>query len=472
MKKRAKLYLAVLVPLVVWMVPTASIPIAGLTIIEHRVIVIFVLAALFWIFEPVPVYATSIMVMVLLLVGVSDQSFILFQLAADAENYGSPIPYPDIMAAFASPVIMLFLGGFFLAMAANKYRLDLNLADILLRPFGHQPKYVLMGIMAITALFSMFMSNTATAAMMLALLAPVLALFKDDDKGKIAFGLAVPFAANIGGIGTLIGTPPNAIGIRYMPADYAIGFGHWMAFALPFVIVMLLLLWFLLLRVYPVETKRIDPRIGGKFLKNWKAVVVYCTFAGTIVLWLFDFVHGMNAYIVAMIPVAVFSVTTVITRDDLRNISWDVLWLVAGGLALGMALEETGLAENIIAAIPFGFLSPLLIVALASLIAIGLSNFISNTATANLLLPMMVALGTGLPELYDVGGMRYIVLTVTFACSLGMVMPISTPPNAIAHSSGYFQTGDMMKMGLVVGAVGLVLAFVYLYVLTSVIDVL
>jgi solute carrier family 13 (sodium-dependent dicarboxylate transporter), member 2/3/5 len=472
MSKPAKLYTTAFAILMVWIIPTRMIPIEDLSIIEHRVIVIFLLAILLWVMEPIPVYATSILILVMLLVTVSDQSFILFQLSADADNYGVPIPYQEIMARFASPVIMLFLGGFFLAMAAAKYKLDVNLADILLRPFGTNPKYVLFGLILITALFSMFISNTATAAMMLSLLGPVLARLNEDDRGKIAFGLAIPLSANIGGIGTIIGTPPNAISIQYLPGEHEIGFGEWMAFAIPFVMVLLLFLWILLLRFYPVKTEKIDPRVGGAFSRSWKAVVVYCTFGATIVLWVLDFVHGMNAYVVAMIPVAVFSVTAIITRDDLRNISWDVLWLVAGGLALGMALEKTGLAENAIGMIPFGLLAPLLIVALTSLLALGMSNFISNTATANLLLPLMVALGTGLPELYGIGGLRYIVLSVTFACSLGMAMPISTPPNAIAHSYGYFETKDMMKMGSIIGGAGIVLAYAYLYTLTAVADVL
>ncbi len=472
MKKNLKLYISVIIPLIVWLVPTSFIPIDDLTIVEHRVIALFLLAALFWILEPVPIYATSIMIMVLLLVTVSDQSFILFQTGSDETALGTLIRYQDIMGTFASPVIMLFLGGFFLAMAATKYRLDLNLANVLLRPFGNNPRFVLIGIIAITALFSMFMSNTATTAMMLALLVPVLTLFKAGDRGKIAFGLAVPFAANIGGIGTIIGTPPNAIAVRYLTGDYAIGFGQWMAFALPFVIIMLAFLWFILLRFYPVETETINLKIGGKFLRNWKAMVVYCTFTVTLVLWLLDFLHGMNAFIVALIPVAVFSITTIINKEDLRRISWDVLWLVAGGLALGLALERTGLAESIVASIPFGNFAPLLIVAFACLITIVMSNFISNTATANLLLPIMVALGTSLPELYGIGGLRYIVLTVAFACSLGMAMPISTPPNALSYASGFFKTNDMLKMGIIVGGTGLIFAYFYLYILADIIDVL
>jgi solute carrier family 13 (sodium-dependent dicarboxylate transporter), member 2/3/5 len=472
MQMNIKLYLAILIPLILMLIPLSWIPIDGITIVEQRVIAIFVLAALFWILEPVPIYATSILITVLLLITVSDKSLILFRQSAGDPAFGTLLKYQDIMATFASPIIMLFLGGFFLAMAATKFRLDMNLARVFLKPFGSNPKYVLMGIMSITAMFSMFMSNTATTAMMLALLAPVLALFNLNDRGKIAFALAVPFAANIGGIGTIIGTPPNAIGIKYLTGDNAIGFGQWMAFALPFVIIMLLIIWFLLLRTYPVETERINLDIGGKFLKNWKAITVYSTFVITILLWLTDFLHGMNSYIVAMIPVAVFTTTTIITKDDLRNISWDVLWLVAGGIALGLALENSGLAKNLIESIPFERYAPLIIVAGAGLLTILMSNFISNTATANLLMPIMVALGTSVPGIADIGGPRFIILIVTFSASLGMALPISTPPNALAHGSGFFKTNDMARIGIIIGIIGLSFAYVYLYLLTAIIDIL
>ena len=124
----------------------------------------------------------------------------------------------SIFGTFADPIIILFLGGFFLADAATKFRLDVNLARVLLKPFGTNPKYVLLGLMSVTAVFSMFMSNTATAAMMLALLTPVLALFKPEDRGRAAFALCIPIGANVGGIGTPIGTPPNAIALKYMQA--------------------------------------------------------------------------------------------------------------------------------------------------------------------------------------------------------------------------------------------------------------
>ncbi|MFA6836994.1 MAG: SLC13 family permease, partial [Fibrobacteraceae bacterium] len=156
--------------------------------LEIRVIAIFVMAALFWILQPFPIWSTSMLVIVLMILTVSNSSLLPFRVDSYmVDGVVTPVKmmtFKSIMATFANPIIMLFLGGFFLAAAATKYNMDKNLARVLLKPFGKNPKYVLLGLMMITAIFSMFMSNTATAAMMLAILGPVLKLFDEDDRGK------------------------------------------------------------------------------------------------------------------------------------------------------------------------------------------------------------------------------------------------------------------------------------------------
>lgn len=465
MNKTVKYLITIGIPVIVWLIPISWIPIPALTIVEHRLIAIFVMATLFWVFEPIPIYTTSLLIILLELVLVSDKGFILFR--SSGENLGVLLSYKSIMATFASPIIILFLGGFFLAMAATKYRLDNNLARVLLKPFGTNPKFVILGLMIITAVFSMFMSNTATTAMMLALLTPILTVFDQNDKGKIAFALAVPIAANIGGIGTPIGTPPNAIALKYLAGKMAIGFGQWMSFAIPLVIILLILGWFLLLKFFPVSTKEIKLDIKGKFLKNWKALTVYITFGFTIILWLTDFIHGMNSYIVAMIPVAVFSMTGIINKQDLRLISWDVLWLVAGGIALGIGMEESGLSQHLIDSVPFHSFSPYIIVLLATLLTITMANFMSHTATANLILPIMAALGMSISNLVPLGGAMMLILSVTMASSIAMVLPISTPPNALAHATGLIETRQMAKVGIIIGISGLIGIYFLMYVLNN-----
>ncbi|MEQ8552311.1 MAG: DASS family sodium-coupled anion symporter [Cyclobacteriaceae bacterium] len=463
-----KVIIASIVPIILLILPTTTLGIEGLTIIEHRVIAIFFFAAIFWILEPIPIYATSLLIIFFELIMVSNQGLKMLISSPDPTSLGTPLNYKDILFTFASPIIILFLGGFFLAMAATKYRLDQNLARVLLKPFGQQPKWVLLGIMIITAVFSMFMSNTATTAMMLSILAPVLSLFLPEDRGRMAFVLAIPFAANIGGIGTPIGTPPNAVALKYLTGESAISFGEWMLMALPFVLVLMAFCWILLLTIYPIKTPQISLDMKGTWIRNPKAYVVYGTFALTILLWLTDFVHGMNAYVVAMFPVAIFSAFNIINKNDLKNISWDVLWLVSGGIALGLALESSGLAQRMVDVIPFEALPPLIIIMVITVVAMLMANFMSNTATANLILPLVAALGVALSSLDTFGGSKMIILAVTISCSMGMALPISTPPNALAFATGSIETKHMAKPGVMIALVGILLNYTLMYLLNLV----
>ncbi|MBQ3917412.1 MAG: anion permease, partial [Bacteroidales bacterium] len=198
--------LVLLITIFLWAVPVNFFGIDGLTVVQQRVIALFVFAALMWIFEIIPNWTTSLLVITIALLTVSNKGLGFF---CDPQ-YGQLVTYSRIMASMADPVVMLFLGGFVLAIMAEKYGLDVTLARALLKLFGTKPKVVLLGFLVMISIFSMFMSNTATAAMMLSLLAPVLSKLPADDKGKVGLALSIPVAANLGGIGTPIGTPPNA----------------------------------------------------------------------------------------------------------------------------------------------------------------------------------------------------------------------------------------------------------------------
>ena len=448
--------------------------------VEIRVIAIFVLAALFWILEPFPIWTTSMLVIVLMLLTVSDKALMfsaggdtLFSFQTDpatGAKFANLVNYKGIMATFADPIIMLFLGGFFLAAAATKYKLDMNLARFLLKPFGTNPKFVLLGLMAITALFSMFMSNTATAAMMLAILAPVLSLFDENDRGRAAFALAIPIAANVGGMGTPIGTPPNAIALKALgDMNATVSFGKWMAFGIPYVIILILAAWALLLWLFPISKKKMELNVGGEFLKTPKAIIVYVTFGVTVLLWVLgkDIV-GIDSNMVAMIPMAVFALTQVITKKDLNGMSWDVLWLVAGGFALGLGLQKTGLAEHLIGAIPFDTWPALGLMVGAGVICLFMANFMSHTATASLLVPIIAVVGVNVGASMDaLGGVVALLVSVAFASSLGMALPISTPPNALAHATGLVDTKGMAKTGVIIGLLGMVLTYAMMILLAN-----
>lgn len=530
-----------------------------INVIQARVIALFIFAALMWILEPIPIWTTSVLVITLTVMGMSNQSLNFLQVqrydagtvkAIIADAYGSgadartveatqeavladlkkqtslssgyvrntintailkPVvankaddaqktallaasarlydgelsrkidemklvsvtKQRSVFATFADPIIILFLGGFFLADAATKYRLDINLARVLLKPFGTNPKFVLLGLMSVTAIFSMFMSNTATAAMMLALLTPVLALFKPEDRGRAAFALCIPVGANVGGIGTPIGTPPNAIALKAMQdMGLDVSFGKWMAFGIPFVIIMLLVGWLILIKMFPISQPSLDlsKELKGKFLKTPKAIVVYATFIVTILMWIIPKeYHGLDANTVAIIPIAVFSVTGVISKKDLKSMSWDVLWLVAGGFALGVALSETNLAKDMISAIPFGEWNSTVLLIGASCICLFMATFMSHTATAALLVPILAGvagamLATGS---MDNPGAVALLVTVAFASSLGMALPISTPPNAMAYATGLVEQKGMAISGTILCILGLVITIVMMTLLGS-----
>ena len=469
-KKLVMLLFAIAVFLFFWFVPRSFFGIAEngtpiLSIIEQRTVAIFALAALMWMFEVLPTWATSVTIIVLLLFTISDSSPLFMRTAGDTANLGTLVSYKALLAAFADPTIMLFLGGFILAIAATKVGLDVQLAKVLLKPFGTKPKFVLLGFLCVIALFSMFMSNTATAAMMLTFLAPVLRTLPKEEKGMAGLALAIPIAANVGGIGTPIGTPPNAIALGYLneTMHQGVGFGEWMMVMVPFVIVILLIAWVVLMKIFPFTTDKIELKIENTKKPDTKTYIVWVTFAVTILLWVLDKVTGINANVVAMIPVGVFCATGVITKEDLREIDWSVLWMVAGGFALGIALNKTGLAENLVESSPFASFSPLVVLLLSGFIAYLLSNFIANSAAANLLVPILCAVGVGMGELLDpVGGARALIIGVALSTSFAMLFPISTPPNAIAHSTGLIQVKDMTKVGLIIGVIGFVLSYAIL----------
>ena len=453
--------LLLLVSIVLFAMPTEWFGIEGLTVVQQRTIALFVFAAFMWILEVVPAWATSIITMVLLIFTVSNGQFAFLR---TGENLGTLVSYKDFMAQFASPTIMLFMGGFVLAIAATKVGLDVVLAKVLLAPFGKNPKTVLLGILLVVAVFSMFMSNTATAAMMLAFLAPVLKNLPADGKGRIGLALAIPIGANIGGIGTPIGTPPNVIALGYLKENLGIeiGFGEWCLRMVPFVIVMLIIAWFFLLLFFPFKAKEIKLEINADRKKDFHFWVVAATFVITIVLWLIpEKITGLNSNEVALIPFAIFVATEVFSKNDFKEINWDVLWMVAGGLALGTALMKTGLAQVLVDTIPFASMPALVVIIVSGIVGYAIANFLSHTSAANLLLPILATVATAV-DLSAFGGSAALLIGLAISTSVAMILPISTPPNAIASSTGLVETKDMAKMGVIMGLVGLVLGYAVL----------
>ena len=461
-KRALKILLVLFVTLFLWNIPSEWYGIQNLTVIQQRIIAIFAFATLMWILEVVSSWATSVSIIGLMLLFTSTSG--IKPMCAPAA-VGELLPYKGIMATFADPVIMLFIGGFVLAIAATKTGLDAQLAKVLLKPFGTKSENVLLGFLLITGLFSMFISNTATAAMMLTFLTPVFKQLPPEGKGRIALAMSIPIAANIGGMGTPIGTPPNAIAMKYLSeSGIEIGFGQWMMFMVPLVAVLMFIGWMLLRKFYPFTQKTVELQIEGNMKRNTQTYIVIVTFIITVLLWILEDLTGINSYTVALIPFVVFALTGIITKYDLEEINWSVIWMVAGGFALGYGLNQSGLAALIVESIPFGNFSPLFILIISGLICYGLSNFISNSATAALLMPILAVVCKAMDSTLDpIGGTSTVLIGIAIAASSAMVLPVSTPPNALAYSTNLVDQKDMMKTGIIMGIISIVLGYALLY---------
>jgi sodium-dependent dicarboxylate transporter 2/3/5 len=236
---------------------------------------------------------------------------------------------------------------------------------------------------------------------------------------------------------------------------------------IPFVIVMLVFAWLLLMKLYPFKAKSIELKIEGEPVKvtPFQKYVVWFTFALTIVLWMGEQWIGINSNIVAMIPFAVFSATGILKARHLEQINWAVLWMVAGGFALGTALNQTGLAARLIQIIPFVSWNALVVMLVGGFICYFLSNFISNSAAANLVVPILVVVGkamSGNPAFESVGGVPAMIVGIAISASIAMCLPVSTPPNALAASTGMITTKQMATVGIIVGVVGFALGYAML----------
>ena len=275
----AKLIFCFALPLLVLLLPTEQMPIEGLTLIQHRLLGIFLLAALLWILEPVPVFATSVLIIALELIMLSDKGLQFFRITKPEQSLGELIPYSDILNTFSSPIIILFMGGFTLAIAASKYDLDKNLARSA-ATFGAQPKFIMLGLMLITAVFSMFMSNTATTVMMLALV-NILAQKEQVDQGvNFVYSSRGKYGRNR--YPHWLTSKCNCPPIPNRRTQYH--FFSWMMIGLPLVIVQLIAAWFLLQKLFPSQVNFLILELDGQAQRSWQAIVVYITFFSTVLL--------------------------------------------------------------------------------------------------------------------------------------------------------------------------------------------
>lgn len=416
----------------------------GIDELQRRMLCIFVVAAVFWAREVLPLFATSLLVIGMMILALASDGGLAQVLPGVGEVPGdSAISAKVFLASFGSDIIMLFMGGFLLSRALSKHGIDKAIAARVLQPFTASPLMLMYGVLGISAFFSMWMSNTATAAMMLAIIGPLVKQLPRDDPYHRGLILAVPFGANIGGIGTPIGTPPNAIAFAAINASGTpIGFLTWMMFAVPLAVLMLAGVGLLLYRTHRPKGELKLEKLRGPGRISWYGKLTLGVLLSAVVLWLTGQWHGISEGTVALLAAAALTALSVLDRFDVDSIDWNILILMWGGLAMGTGMEVSGLttliAEADITQLPGGALA---IAAAVVVVSIALSTFMSNTATANLIIPIVMALAVSADD------RLHLAVLCALACSFAMAMPVSTPPNAIAFATGEVRAGTLLKIG-------------------------
>ncbi len=439
---------------------------AGMPKAAWRVAAVGLLMAFWWVTEVLPVAATALL------------PILLFPLLGIAGLRTAAAPYAD-------PVIFLFLGGLVLGMALQKWGLHLRIALRIIAWVGLRPANLVLGFMAATAFLSMWVSNTATAAMMMpvgvslvVLLVGAPAELASVPREKAEFArallLGIAYAATIGGMATLIGTPPNALFAGFMRRidGIEIGFAQWMMLGVPIAVVFLLGAWLLLTRVIfrvpaaetPAMRERMAAMLGALPPMSRPEMLVGLVFLAAAAAWisrpeLARIIPGLDDTVIAI--AAAFALFIIPSGRDgflmdwasAARLPWDVLLLFGGGLSLASAITDSGLSAWIGDALSqLGVLPVIVLIGALMLVTIALSELVSNTATAAALLPVVASIGGGL-------GLDPIALTVpvVLAASCAFMLPVATPPNALAFGSGCFTVAQMARAGFLVDTLGIAL---------------
>jgi len=449
--------------------PPESMPIAA-----WRVVAVGLLMAFWWVTEVLPVAATALLPVVLFpLMGVMGLG--------------------ETVTPYADPIIFLFLGGLLLGLALQKCGLHQRIALRIVAWVGLRPANLVLGFMAATAFISMWVSNTATAAMMLPVTVSIVTLLvgtpdglhtarRQDADFALALLLGVAFAASIGGMGTLIGTPPNALLAGFMHRAYGIeiGFAQWMIVGIPLAVVFLLGAWFILTHLVFHVPKAAQPAIEARMAVEMAGLPpmsqaekrVGALFLLTAAAWIFrpmltDYVPGLSDTVIAVAAGFLLFILPSGRGDFLMNwataarVPWDVLLLFGGGLSLATAISGSGLSDWIgdelfrLDAMP-----RIVLVGALIIVTILLSELASNTATAAAFLPVVAAIAAEL-------GLDAMSLTVpvALAASCGVMLPVATPPNALFYGSGYLTVAQMARAGALVDILGAALVLAASYTL-------
>lgn len=454
MRQQVGLFLGPAVFLIILLIPAPD----GLPPEGWSVAGVALFMATWWVTEAIPIPATALLPIVL---------FPVLKVGSVAEA----------TRPFANPLIYLFMGGFIIALAMERTRLHRRIALNIVSRVGTRPTSIILGFMAAAAFLSMWVSNTATAMMMLPIALSIISLVEDekvmekdrlDSRFSIVMLLCLAYACNIGGIGTLIGTPPNALMAAYMLDNHEveIGFGQWMMIGVPIVAVSLPVVFLVLTRiVFPLRLKEIPKgaEMIARELQQAGAmqraeVMVAIVFTTTAVLWmtrplLEDHIPNISdtgiaifaAIVMFLLPVDFKRGEFVLRWQDAKKLPWQVLLLFGGGLSLAAGITDTGLADWI--GLFFSGLGrlPILVLILCSLLVIiFLTEITSNTATAAAFLPVLASAATALDQ-----DPLLLVIPAAVGASCAFMLPVATPPNAIVYGSGLITIPQMARAGFI-----------------------
>lgn len=419
----------------------------------NRGLSILLFIAVLWFTEAVHITVTALMVPLL------------------AVAFGIPeMDMKKALTSFADPVIYVFFGGFALAAALHIQRLDRKIAMWVISLSRGNMMAAVMLIFGVTTFLSMWISNTATAAMMLPLAMGLMThMDKEKDRNTFVFVLlGIAYCANIGGLGTYVGSPPNAIAAKALDLDFA----GWMKYGLP---MMLALLPMMLVSLFVVLKPNFKERVNLQHKEdipwNLHRVITVVIFVLTAAAWIFGKqisaatgVKSIDSVIALTAAVAVVLFGTVSWREIARNTDWGVLMLFGGGIALSTLMQKSGasaaLGQEV--ANTFGAASPLIVILVVAAFIIFLTEFTSNTASAALLVPVFatIAAQMGMPE-------QVLVLIIGIGASCAFMLPVATPPNAIVFGTGLIKQREMMKVGLILNLLSIlaVSAFAYFFLM-------
>jgi sodium-dependent dicarboxylate transporter 2/3/5 len=477
LRQRVGLVVGPLAFLIMLWVPTPP----GMSLEAQRVAAVTILMATWWISEAIPIPATSLLpILMFPLLGV--------------------MPTGQATAGYANHLIFLFMGGFIIALAMQRWDLHRRIALHVIRLTGFSPGRLVLGFMLATALLSAFVSNTATTVMMLpigmAVVQQMIAELKTSSSGQSDAGmqalslnlmLGIAYAASIGGIATLIGTPPNTVLASYLVKtyDYEITFAKWLMVGVPLVCVFLPLVWLWLTKVanpmhgvkIPNAKKIIDLELQqmGRMSagERWTLLVFLLTSSG----WIFRpqlaalfpepgmikdaTIAIAGALVLFVIPVHFRKRIFVMDWEWAAKLPWGVLILFGGGLALAEGFQVSGLAGSIVGYITiFDNLPIFLVVLCVTALVIFLTELTSNTATSTMLMPVLAGIAIGLDQ-----SPLVLLAPAALAASCAFMLPVATPPNAIVFGSGYVTIPQMVRSGFALNIMGIVLIPLCLYFL-------